>query len=393
MAKNLYNTVNYQIRQTFFDKENPHYLKLFELWKVIKPTQEYESLPRKVSNQIIRDVYRDWLSYYNAVKSWRKNPEKFKSRPQIPNYKPKKDGRSVLTYEQGAINTKKMKREGIISPSGLKFSIKTNKKAKMLRIVPRKGFFVLEIIYEKEKTVNENLDKNKYLGVDFGVSNLATLTLNEIGFRPKVVKGSLLKTENQYYNKEVSRMQSRLAENKTNEQHTSKRIQRITEKRNRKIQYLLHCASKKIIEICLANNIGMIVIGKNDGWKQESNMGSKNNQNFVQIPFSKLISMIQYKAELQGIDIFLTEEAYTSKCSFYDQEPMQHSTQYLGVRKGRFYRRPNGQIIHADVQGSFNITRKVFPRVFDEFYEYLSNAGGIVDALTGHPLSIKLSFN
>lgn len=116
-AKNLYNLVNYHIRQAYIHENR--YLKLKDLWQIIKGTEAYQALPRKVSNQVILHVYHDWGSYYEAVKVWRVAPEKFKARPAIPHYKPKQDGRSVITYEKGAINRKQYKKNGTISPSGL----------------------------------------------------------------------------------------------------------------------------------------------------------------------------------------------------------------------------------------------------------------------------------
>lgn len=386
-SKNLYNAVNFQIRQTYFLEHR--YLKLSELWPIIKSTAEYKSLPRKVSNQVIRDVYKDWSVYYQTTKIWKSNPGKFKSKPRIPGYKSKKNGRHVLTYEKGAINIKKLKKEGIISPSQLDMPIKTNKKVKMVRIVPRRRFYILELIYEKEPVKNENLNKSLIMGIDLGLNNLATLTSNKSGFRPRVVNGRPLKSQNQYFNKQKAYFQSKLSEQN---QFSSRRLDALATKRNRKINHFLHIASKAIIDLCIKEDIGIIVIGKNDEWKQNLNLGKSTNQNFSLIPFNKFIHMLCYKSILQGIDVILTEESYTSKCSFYDQEQLQHTQKYLGIRKGRFYRRPNGQVIHADVQGSLNIIRKVFPSAFDDFYKNLSNVGGIVDALSAHPLSMKLCF-
>jgi putative transposase len=135
-AKNLYNLVNYHIRQAYIHAHR--YMKMAELWKIIKPTDAYQALPRKVSNQVIWHVYHDWGSYYEAVKVWRVAPQKFKARPRIPRYKHKQDGRTVLTYEKGAINHKNFEKTGIVNPSGLDLPVPVGENVKQIRIVPKK---------------------------------------------------------------------------------------------------------------------------------------------------------------------------------------------------------------------------------------------------------------
>ncbi len=160
--------------------------------------------------------------------------------------------------------------------------------------------------------IEQNLDKNKIIGIDLGVSNLVTIA-NNIGLKPIVVKGGIAKSINQYYNKERARLQSIYAKQGIKE---GKKLKKLTEKRNRKFHDYFHKVSKFVVDYCKDNNIGTIVIGHNKGWKQEVGLGNKNNQNFVQIPFNKLIEKIRYKAEEQGIRVIVREEGYTSKCSF-----------------------------------------------------------------------------
>ena len=152
--------------------------------------------------------------------------------------------------------------------------------------------------------------------------------------------------------------------------YCSKRILRLGFKRSRKIKHYFHHVSKFVVSYCVENNIGTIVIGKNDGWKESSNMGRINNQNFVSIPYNMLIDQIEYKSSLVGISVVRTEESYTSKCSFLDLEKVEKHEKYLGYRKSRgmFKSKKYGEI-NADVNGSFNIIRKVFPREFSEGIE------------------------
>ena len=140
----------------------------------------------------------------------------------------------------------------------------------------------------------------------------------------------------------------------------------ITDKRNRELNDLFHKLSTGIVNYALLNNIDTIVMGHNELWKQNSNMGKKNNQNFVQIPFNKLIKLIKYKAEEMGIEVILQEESYTSKCSFLDNEEIVKHCVYPGKRiKRGLFRTFKVILINADINGSYNIIKKAFPNVFD----------------------------
>ena len=126
-----------------------------------------------------------------------------------------------------------------------------------------------------------------------------------------------------------------------------------------KINDYLHKCSSDLINQAVSNGFNTIIIGKNKYWKQEINLGTRNNQNFVQIPFNKLISKIRYKASLKGIKVIETEESYTSKCSFFDDEfPCKHET-YQGERVSRGLFRSSKGFINADLNGALNIIKKV----------------------------------
>ena len=372
-AKNLYNLVNYYIRQAYI-KEN-RYLKMKGLWGIIKTTEAYGGLPRKVSNQVILQVYHDWGAYYESIKVWRVQPEKYKARPNIPHYKPKLDGRSVLTFEKGAINHRFFKKQGIISPSGLDLPIQTDRNVIQIRIVPKKEYYALELIYSVDVPENKELDPTLIAGIDIGVNILAALTSNKIGFKPKLVNGRPLKAINQYYNKEKSRLQSLLTHYK---RFSSPKIHQLSAKRERQIDNYMHTASKRIIDTLAQEKIGVLVIGHNKDWKQEANLGDRINQNFVQIPFNRFIQMLTYKAQLKGVRVILTEESYTSKCSFLDCEGLCHHEEFIGRRiKRGLFRSRSGKVIHADINGSYNMIRKVYPNAFQD--------NGLVDACAVHP--------
>ena len=122
--------------------------------------------------------------------------------------------------------------------------------------------------------------------------------------------------------------------------------------------------------------IGTLVIGKNDGWKQNINIGKQNNQNFGSIPHTRFIQQLEYKAALAGIAVVITEESYTSRASFLDADeiPAHGKTdtkpKFSGRRVKRgLYKSKNNTLINADINGSANVMRKVFPRAFAEGIE------------------------
>ena len=227
--------------------------------------------------------------------------------------------------------------------------------------MPHKTHYTVEVVYEKTPQIAENLNPAWYAGGDIGLDNLVTITSNKPGFVPVVVNGRPLKSTNQYYNQRRAELQSRLPVGAS-----SKRLERLTDKRNRRIQSELHLASRRVIELLLEAGIGTLVIGKNAGWKQEINLGRRTNQNFVSIPHARYIEMLAYKAELVGVRVIVREESYTSKCSFLDLEPIERHATYLGrrVKRGLFIS-AQGRRIQADVNGSYNILRKEVPCAFD----------------------------
>ena len=281
----------------------------------------------------------------------------------MPKYKDKKHGRNILIYDIQALS-KMALREGVIAPSQLGITVPTKQhNIKQVRIVPRPGHYVVEVVYERpEKPAQVNPEL--VAGIDIGLNNLATLTSNKSGFTPLLVNGRPLKSINQFYNKRKSDLESKLMKMDAR-RRTSHRLLELTTKRTRKINHYLHTHSHRIIEHLVEEGIGTLVIGKNDGWKQEANMGKRNNQQFVQIPHARFISMLTYKAELVGIQVILQEESHSSKCSFLDNEPICHQERYMGKRVKRgLFRSASGRRINADVNGSLNIIRKAIPDSF-----------------------------
>jgi putative transposase len=357
-SKNLYNAANYLVRQTFI--QTGVWLRYETIYHQMKTHEAYRALPAKVSQQVMKLLDKNWKGYMQACKAWQADPSQFLGHPRLPKYKDKQKGRNILVYTIQAMSRNGLKR-GVIQPSGLPIEIKTKQiQVDGVRIVPRHGYYVVEVVYEQE-TRHAPVDTSLYAAIDIGLNNLATLTSNKRGFVPRIVNGRPLKSVNQYYNKRRAELQSKLP----GQRHTSRRLDRLTNKRTRKIDHSLHTASRRLVDLLVAEGIGTLVIGKNVNWKQKANMGKRNNQNFVSIPHARFIDMLTYKCRLVGIAVMVTEESYTSKCSFLDMEPIGKHETYLGkrIRRGMF-RSAGGYRYNADVNGSYNILRKVAPDAF-----------------------------
>jgi putative transposase len=263
-------------------------------------------------------------------------------------------------------------RDGLIQPSGLAITIETEHTVvDQVRVVPRHGHYVVEVIYTKEP-VQAKVDPSFCVGMDLGVTNLAAIASNREGFIPRLVNGRPVKAWNQWYNKRMKELKKKLP--KDDRERVTAQMERITNKRNRQIDHYLHTASKRIVDFLVKEGVGTVIIGKNPLWKQECGMGRKNNQNFVSIPHARFIDMISYKAALVGIQVEVREESYTSKASFLDLDPIpdykpndeeEHffSGKRIG-RRNRLYRTKDGRKICADVNGAYNVLRKSRPDAF-----------------------------
>jgi len=358
-AKNLHNAALYNVRQHFF--QTGTLLDYYQLQKDFQNSRQpdYIALPTKVSQQILMLVCRNFKSFLHACQAYSEHPEKFQAPPRIPGYKHKTQGRYVAIYTIQSIS-KPMLRQGQISLSQSEIKFCTHQhKIQQVRLIPRRNHYKIEVVYltEPQSCI---LDKSKVAGVDIGLDNLAAVTSNQANFQPLLINGRPLKAINHYFNRRRSQLMSQL---KTAD--FSHQLERLTHKRNCKINNYLHHASRYLIDILLVQNIGTLVIGKNDLWKQNIELGKRNNQNFVGIPHARFISQLQYKAQLVGINVIITEESYTSKCSFLDLEQIGKHKVYCGQRIARgLFQAANGRKINADINASANIIRKAIPNAF-----------------------------
>jgi putative transposase len=362
LSKNLSNTCIYIQRNHFFTKrdcqdpklksEMKSFLTFVELIKMLQDSNQvdYRALPAAVAQQVCIQVCNEFISFFKKLKNGDKTA-------RIPKYKDKVKGRNKLSYPKNAISTKEL-RNGYIKLTGIntKFKIPDGidyKDIQRVDIVKKSSHIEVVIMYKVPK-VELKEKNNRYMGADLGLNNLITVASNVKGITPMIFDGRPIKAINQFYNKYVSELQSKLTK-KGKEKYTSNKIYSITRNRYNKIKDYFHKISTYLINQAVSNGITAIFIGLNKEWKQEIKLG-KNNQKFVEIPFDILIDMITYKAKDKGIDVITTEESYTSKCSFFDNEEMCHHDKYQGkrIKRGR-------KTINSDVNGALNIIRKVIP--------------------------------
>ena len=318
-SKNLYNQITYHYRQAFIHEGI--WLSHAEVFHRIKHLACYRALPRKVSNSILIAVDKNWRSFRNALKAWHEDPSSFTGKPRIPRYKHKERGRNILIYDKQALGLRAFKKTGTLVPSGLPIAIATRitwDQIDQVRMVPRANGYVVEVVYQQE-IAPADVDPTIIAALDLGVNTLAACTSTKPGFQPLLVNGRPLKSINQHYNKQRAHYQSRLAKANC---FTSRRLDRMTAKRNRRVNAYLHVASRRIIDHLVREGIGTLVVGKNALWKLQVTLGRRNNQTFVQIPHARLIDILRYKAILVGIDVVIVEESYTSKASFLDLEAL-----------------------------------------------------------------------
>ncbi len=369
-SKNLWNLANYYVRQSFLFEHT--YLDNAAVYHLVKSSDAYKALPAKVSNQVLLQLHHAWVGFFEAMKTWREHPEQFTGRPNLPGYLPKTTGRNLLVYEFGAVWKRELDR-GLVALSGLGVLVQTandRSTVDQVRIVPKAEHYVIEVVYqhlEHPATGDESL----FVAVDLGVNVLAALTSNKPGFTPRLVNGRPVKSINRFYNQQRAREQKKLARGQA-PRFSSRRLDRITTKRTRRIMQYLHTASRRIIDLLVEEGIGTLILGKNPLWKQRVELGKKHKQEFVQIPHARFIELLTYKAALVGIRVILTEESYTSRASFLDRDAIPvydpartEEPRFSGRRKGRWYYASGRQIIHSDVNGSYNIGRKVVPTAFD----------------------------
>ena len=365
-SKNLYNVAIYTVRQFYFDavknESDKKYLNYYDTWRLLSHSKnvDFYSLPCDVAQSVLKQVDQNFKSFFKLLK--KKQKGKYDKHINIPKYK-NKEGYNCITINATQLGLQ-FKQDGTLTipntaPNKIQFKVKNFSTCTQVRFIPCKGYIKLEAIYNYNEPVLKE-DNENYLSIDLGINNLCACTSNVT--TSFLIDGKKLKQINQKYNKYKGKLQSKLPKNK----HWSNKLSDITKKRNFRINNYLHNTSAYIMNHAVSNNINTIIIGYSNGWKQDINIGRINNQKFTEIPFYKLIQLIQYKAKLKGIRVILQEESYTSKASFLDNDeipiynknkPINYKFSGKRVNRG-LYKTASGLSVNADINGSLNILRK-----------------------------------
>ena len=386
LAKNLYNATLYVQRQSFFDS-NSKFLNYYDVNKIFTTGNQvdYRMLPAKVSKQVQMLVDKNFKSYFALVK--KKNKGNYDKPVKIPRYLNKTNGRFVVPYPKDALS---LKNEGFVKLSKTSIVIPTKIDSESItgaRIVPKGNHYIIEILYDVIKQeIEPSYDRVAF--IDPGLNNLMTITSNV--FNPILYNGRYVKSINQLANKMNANEQSKRKPWKVNSttsnefrikqlvspklgKGTSKLTKSIWNKRYNRINDYFHKVTTDLMNHLVSYNIKTVIFGHNIGQKQDIDLGKFTNQNFVNIPFTKLISMLEYKCQLAGINFVVSEESYTSLCSFVDNEVICKHDNYQGKRiKRGLFKTSNNLFINADVNGSLNIGRKYLTSI-GAYSEHLHN--------------------
>ena len=356
-SKNLYNAALFEFRQSFFDKELDT-LTWQNINRIFNQSNQfdYRELPSKVSNTVLKKLGNNISSFWSLVKK-----SDYDKKVRLPKYLHKTDGRFIVEFNKQTFSNKRDENNNlIICKSSLDLRIPTKvEKPQQVRIIPKVGCYVIEVVYEVEEN---RLKKNQRVAaIDLGLNNLATVVTND-GDNPILISGRKIKSINQYYNKMTSKKNSLLPYNV----FTSKSLDRLWLKRNNKISYEIHKVTKFLANYFDERDVSKVIIGNNSGWKNGINLGKRNNQNFVNIPYTKFINQLTYKCQLLGITVIVREESYTSKASFLDYDEIPNYKEgakykFSGKRIKRGLYRSTTRKINADVNGAYNIMVKENP--------------------------------
>jgi transposase, IS605 orfB family len=358
LSKNLYNAALYDVRQYYFET------KSYRTWQSQRPiftknhNPDYYALQSHLAGEVLIQVGKQFISFFNNKSSKKK---------RIPRYKDK-NGFNVVTFPERTISNQidfdedKQLYTYTLCKRSYNLKIQSTKpNIKMIKFVYDEANDLIKCfkIYEVEEPKLRR-DNSRYFSIDPGLNNIVSI-YNNIGIRPLLYNGRPIKSINQYYNKTRAKLQSELPNNVK----SSKRLKQLSFKRKNKIDYEMNRISAHIINEAVKNNISKIFIGNNNDWKNEINIGRRNNQNFVNIPHTKLFNQLLYKGLLNGIEVIFTEESYTSKASFFDKDELpkygesdNHKFSGRRIKRG-LYRDSKGNLWNADLNGGGNIMRKI----------------------------------
>src|SRR5699024_3943932 len=333
----------------------------FDLVKIMKDSYDWKEMPYDFSQAVTDLVFTSWKAFYASLNRYCKDKTGYTGVSKAPNYRESGGVFNIYVRDNGLRQKDDMIHfHRLLNGLTIKPSLSKDHKLKQARFIYKGDHFVAEIVYDDEVEVAKVENNNRVVAIDPGLNNLVTIA-NNFNEQPILIKGSKLKSINNYFNKEINKLKSDLdnAQNKKGKvqkrQGTTKRINKLWEKRGNIMQTEMHKISKKIVDYCVENNVCKVIIGKNDLQKQHSKL-----KNFVQIPIFSLIQKLQYKLENVGIEVVLTEESYTSGTSFIDNEqPIKKNYDKKRRHKRGMFVSNEGKMINADVNGALQILKKV----------------------------------
>ena len=364
VSKCLYNQALYAIKQSLDNNEG--FLSYAYLDKHMQETYNlegeinYRLLKAQVSQQCLRVLDKNIKSYIKSIKDYKAHSEKYNGMPKLPNYKGKVN---QLIYTNQCCRITK---DGILHFSKhITTKIPQFEKYKkellnfqQVRVNPLyKGEVIeIEIVYNKQDCEKIG-SSNNIAGIDLGVDNLVTFVSNVD--KPLIFNGRPIKNYNHNLNKRLSKIKSELE--LVNHYKSSKRIRKLYADRDAYLKDMYHKISRYIVDYMFNRGISKLVVGLNKGWKDSINIGSSNNQTFMNISHAKLINVLRYKCGSRGIPFILNEESYTSKCDGLCLEKIGKHESYCGKRiKRGLFKSGCNKAVNADVNGAYNILRKVF---------------------------------
>ena len=266
ISKNLYNQTNYVLKHQFLKKEKlSSYVDLVKLFQTPSENDEennYQKLPSQTAQWTIRKVREAWSSFFKALKEWKKHPEKFTEMPEPPKYK-NKNGEFLLIFTNQQCKIE----DGILKfPKIMNLEVETrldDVDLREVRIIPQGVGYIIEIVYMKEIGDIGKRETHRIMGIDIGLRNIVTIG-DSISNEGIAVKGGVLKSINQFFNKEYARLKSISDRQIGNKQLTNKE-KRLFIKRNRKIKDIMHKLSKAIVQYAKTRNIDIIITGHKIG--------------------------------------------------------------------------------------------------------------------------------
>ena len=368
LSKAVYNESMYNIRQHYFAEGS--YLRYEANYYLVKNSDNYKRLGANVAQQSMKGADASFKSFFGLLKLAKSG--KYRGwKCRMPKYL-KKNSFFKIVFSQARISDDEFRvpisfdmRKDYKKPMLIKIPPHIRgKKIHQIHIVPKYNgkYFEVRYMFDDNNVVKPKLDSNKVLGVDLGVDNLATCVTNT--GESFIFDGKKLKSVNQWYNKQLSRLSS--IKDQQGSKCYTKRQYKLTTKRNNRVNNYIYCAAKKLVNYCVDNKIGNLVVGYNDGFQSRVNLGRVNNQNFVMIPLGRLKNRLEYLCTQYGINFVEQEESYTSKASFFDndempkwnpQNPVKGNFSGKRIKRG-LYQTSKGQTVNADVNAALNILRK-----------------------------------